>query len=125
MFPDGQADESPKPQRFDRDGFIVFVTETKMSLQHLTEAVKMLSVRVAELADRFDADADELRGSMNGITDLTRRVATMELKVASLEVRLAALETWRTQQTAWLAAIGFIAGILGSVGSFFFSKLLK
>ncbi len=135
MFPNTEGDISA----LTRDGFVTFIAETRKDIQYLAKAIDGLKDTVQEMVDRFEADADDLRKSLGGLTelrnghgDLGRRIADMEARQVKAEVRaekaesrIAELETWRTTEKAWLAALGFVSGILGSIGGFFISKLWK
>lgn len=127
MFPEG-SDES----KFTRDGFIVFMTETRKDIQHLTEAVDKLADRITELADRFDSDADELRKSQSGVIELhatqlesARRILALESEKTIMRKEIDDLKLWVVKAKLVGALVGAIGGVLGSLGYFLVGKIWK
>ncbi len=120
------------PSDFSVLEFVRIVTRTEEQVKNLTQAMIELRRSVEEMVDRLEADADEMRTSLgglielrNGHTDLGRRLAEVESKAARLEIRVTDLETWRTTEKAWMAALGFVSGIIGSAIYFVAGKIWK
>ncbi len=120
------------PSDFSVLEFVRIVTRTEEQVKNLTQAMIELRRSVEEMVDRLEADADEMRTSLgglielrNGHTDLGRRLAEVESKARNLETRVTDLETWRTQEKAWMAALGFVSGIAGGVIYFVVGKIWK
>ncbi len=128
MFPNSEGDAGA----LTRDGFVTFIAETRKDIQYLTQAIKDLKASVEEMVDRFESDAEDLRKSLgglvelrNGHSDLGRRIAEVESSAKEREKRISALEQWQTQEKAWMAAIGFFGGLLGSLIYFLAGKIWK
>lgn len=109
----------PAGGELSRDAIVAIIVQTQEQVKGVTTALKELKdelkVAIAELSDRFDADTDTLRVSVNGVGDMKRRIEDLE-KHRELDVaRISVLESFRTQALAWIAALTSVGTLLGFI----------
>ncbi len=129
MFPSGEGGGG---DALTRDGFVTFIAETRKDIQYLAKSIDQLKDTVQEMVDRFEADADDLRKSLGGLSelrnghvDLGRRMVDIESKAAKLDERVKILETWVVQARTVGAVVGLLGGMAGSLIYFLVGKIWK
>ena len=130
MFP--STDSGGGGDALTRDGFVTFIAETRKDIQYLAKSIDQLKDTVQEMVDRFEADADDLRKSLGGLSelrnghqDLGRRMIDNESRASKLDDRVKALEGWVLQARTVGAVVGLLGGVVGSLIYFLVGKIWK
>lgn len=102
-----------------RDAIVAIIVQTQEQVKAVTLALKELKdelkVAIAELSDRFDADTDTLRVSVNGVADMKRRLEELEKHRELDSIRISVLESLKIQALAWIAALTSVGTLIGFV----------
>ena len=76
-----------------------------------------LEKTIEELADRFNGDVDQFRDSMNGLTDLTRRVGVIEQARNIQQDHIDRLLQWQAQSRVvqWIVQIAVASLVAAAI----------